>query len=142
MGYQKGGKRIVEWASKAGYSVAVVDFDPVVVTQVNQDYPQVKVYAGDIANPEFLEGLTLSNAKLVVVSVTSLSIQEFVCKYLKENFPKAARVFFAMDSSKTAELYTLGAHLVVQPYEAAAKTLTKIIRKYGLNKKSLKSVEV
>lgn len=135
VGGDRTGQQIIPVLQKNETEFVVVDFNPQVF---NRLYAQnIPVVFGDISDPDIMEEVNLESAKLVVSTSPSLADNLVLLQGLKDQKSKAASIFVDHDRQKAAELYRLGASLVVNPELAAGDYIASVLRKTGLNKKQI-----
>ena len=89
---------------------------------------------GDVTDPELLEELNLEHAKLVVSTITDLSTNMQIAKWLEKNNPHAVYIATADTAEEAAELYEQGASYVVLPHYIGSEKISSFLKKNGLSK--------
>src|SRR3990167_5569939 len=111
-------------------TLIVVDFNPAIVESLIAG--NVNVIFGDISDPEVLEQLKLSEAKLIVTTVPDLVDNINLIKFAKENGyagPVICATYWLHDAIK---LYEVGADYVVVPEEIGGNMLPEFCRTIGI----------
>jgi len=115
VGCHRIGHKVVDALRKMDKSHIVIDFDPEVIKRLKHE--EVPHLFGDIADVEFLEGLPLASAKLIVMTIPAVDDQvnmiRFVRSNIGEHVPIVANAYHQPDSD---ELYEAGANLVMMPH--------------------------
>ena len=117
-------------------SLVVVDFNPAIVESLPAG--NVNVIFGDISDPEVLEQLNLSEAKLIITTVPDLIDNINLIKFAKENGylgPIIAASYWLHDAIK---LYEIGADYVVVPEEVGGKHVARVLADHWENLKEIK----
>ncbi|MBN1584799.1 cation:proton antiporter [Candidatus Uhrbacteria bacterium] len=115
VGCHRIGRRVVDGLRLMGRSHAVIDFDPNVVKKLQED--GTTCLFGDIADVEFLEGLPLDGARLVVMTIPSVDDQLNMIRHVRgkvsQEMPIVANAYHDHESDA---LYAAGASLVMRPH--------------------------
>ena len=120
-------------------TLIVVDFNLAIVESLIAG--NVNVIFGDISDPEVLEQLKLSEAKLIVTTVPDLVDNINLIKFAKENGyagPVICATYWLHDAIK---LYEVGADYVVVPEEIGGKHVARILSDHWDNLKAIKKAK-
>ncbi len=100
-----------------------LDADPVVLQRLLADGRRV-VY-GDAEDAELWETLPLAKIKGVLVTLPDFQARAFAIAQLKHRAFQGSIGTISFDNTEQAELYSLGAHFVIQPFAEAGKQLVE-----------------
>lgn len=125
VGANRMGESILEALLNGDDKVVVVDFDPDVVTRLQEK--NITTFYGDISDPEIQEVVQLEKAKLVVSTVPDIDDNTRLLESLNRFNKKAKSIVFAIEAEDARELYKLGADYVVLPHLAGGRHLAKIL---------------
>lgn len=132
IGCHRIGGQVVEGLRQMDRSYMVVDFDPEVAERLERDgTPHL---FGDIADIEFLDGLPLAGAKLVVMTIPSVDDQISLIKYVHNKIgnkiPIIANAYHQQDSDA---LYEAGADLVMMPHMLGGNWIARALKREAWN---------
>ncbi len=113
------GKHIARTLTERGRQVLGVDFDPELVHRLRAAGHAV-VY-GDAADPEFSSTLPLSHARWVVSSIPQVSVNLALLQVLSRDAYAGRIATTAHHEQDVASLKEAGSHLVLLPFQGAAK---------------------
>ena len=119
------GQSIIHALENSGYEVAVVDFDPDVVTQLKEK--EIPAMFGDIADPEIQERVGIDKAKLVVSTVSDPEDNLLLLRGVQHINKKAKIIVVAFETDDAKMFYKEGADYVVLPHLAGGRHLAKIL---------------
>lgn len=132
IGYHKGGNEFLKVFKSLKKKYIVVDYDPQVIDVLDNNN-ETYMY-GDVTDPELLEELNLEHAKLVVSTITDLTTNMQIAKWLEKNNPHAVYIATADTAEEAAELYEQGASYVVLPHYIGSEKISSFLKKNGLSK--------
>jgi Kef-type K+ transport system membrane component KefB/Trk K+ transport system NAD-binding subunit len=113
------GSGLAEYLLRRGWSLLGVDFDPAALDRWRKR--QVPVLYGDVADPDIYEHLPLSNARWLVSTIRSKTLNLFLLKHLKTRGERV-RVALTASAPDEARLYEqMGARVVLRPFADAAE---------------------
>ncbi|MCA9369866.1 MAG: cation:proton antiporter [Pseudomonadales bacterium] len=133
-GYNRVGLQLLTFLKKQDYRVGVVDLDPATADKLPGK--RAPLFHGDIENIEFLESLPLSEAKLIISTITKTETTLLLTKTVRTANPTATIILFAHTQEDAHELYQAGATYVVLPHHVGADHLTQIIESLGFEEKA------
>jgi Kef-type K+ transport system membrane component KefB/voltage-gated potassium channel Kch len=111
--------------------IVVVDFNPQVVRRLPRH--GIKVIYGDISNPETLHHAGISEAKIVVSTISDEILVGTdnlkLIDLIKKLAPEARIVVTAESSSQALEFYNAGADYVYLPNQLAAQHLLTVVER-------------
>lgn len=108
----------------------IVDFNPEIYKKLTaQKYP---VFFGDIADPEILDLIDISKAKLVISTINNVGDNLTLLERAKREKSKTSTVFTALTRNDALRLYEKGADYVIVPDIVAGEHIKHILRTYGM----------
>lgn len=113
IGAHRMGGEIVKFFQREKVPQIILDFNPLVVKQLQKN--EFPVIYGDMADPEVLEALNLSQARMVISSAPSLDDNKLLLEQLKMKHKDIPVVVRAESIEEAEELYESGADLVILP---------------------------
>lgn len=131
-GHNRVGGLIRPTLQKLGTNLVVVDFDPQVLESLLAAH--VTAMYGDISDWEVYDQIKLDRAKLVVSTVSELSDNLQLLKYLKGLKPlksKPVVVTLASDNADAKILYAAGADYVLVPHSVGGEYLESILQDFA-----------
>lgn len=128
--------RIIQQALHAlGISYLVVDSNPDVIRKLqDQGIPCI---FGDINNHEVLEQIDFSQVKTVFSTIPERGDNELILSHLKTQHPTINFIGIVDSRGRADELYDMGAHFVLVPYQLAGLQLIANRGEKGANLSSL-----
>jgi Kef-type K+ transport system membrane component KefB len=109
--------------------IVVVDFNPRVLSRL--PLHGVKVYYGDISNPETLHHAGIEEAKIVISTISDeilVGTSNFrLIDQIKKIAPQAKMIVTAESSARAVVLYHAGADYVLLPNQLAAQHLLTVV---------------
>jgi Kef-type K+ transport system membrane component KefB len=136
IGYRKGGPEFIKTYQSMKQSFVVVDYDPDVIETLerhNHNY----VY-GDATDPELLEEINASAAKLVVSTISDAETNLFIAHWLNKHNQNAVFICNADSAHHASELYNEGASYVMMPHYIGSERIGAFIKKSGLKRSEFK----
>jgi len=143
IGARRMGTGILEALIKNEEDFVVVDFDPDIISSLNKE--GIASYFGDITDVEIQELVSLSEARIIISTVSDVEDSLFLLNALKKLKKKPVVVMLAHEKQSAKELYDNGADYVIVPHIAGGYQLAKIliekdhmklIEEYGAREKS------
>ncbi len=131
-GYNKGGQEFIRVMEHMNKKYIVVDYDPDVIDLL--DHQNIPYLYGDVTDPELLEEISLTHAKLVVSTVTDHDTNLFLAKWLEKVSPYSVFVCTADNAQQASDLYEEGSAYVMLPHYIGSEKIGNFIRKNGFNK--------
>jgi len=135
-GYQKGGEQFLKVFRTMHKKFVVVDYDPEVADHL--DNTKTHHIYGDATDPELLEEINITKAKLIVSTVTDHGTNTYLVKYVHENNPGAVLICHADSPEEATDLYEMGATYVLMPHYLGSEKIGSFIKKNGFNKSEFK----
>lgn len=131
-GYNKGGQEFIKAMKAMNKKFVVIDYDPEVIDLLeNKNIPYIY---GDVTDPELLEEVSLTHAKLVVSTVTDFETNAFLSKWLDKVNPGAVFVCTADSAQQASDLYQQGSDYVMLPHFVGSEKMSSFIKKNGFSK--------
>jgi hypothetical protein len=135
-GYRHGGQEFVKVFKKITDRFIVVDYDPDVTEELERK--QIPYIYGDATDPELLDEIDLSKARLIVSIAADYNINLFLLQHLEQVNPSAVLVCHADNAHNAAEFYGLGASYVMLPNYIGSEKISSFIKKSGFSKSEFK----
>ena len=132
-GYDRVGADFVKAIKKLDKSFIVVDFSPKSIKLLGKQ--GIPCVFGDAEDIEFLNELGLSNIKLIVSTIPDFETNKLLIKYINNINPSAITIVISHYIKQAKELYLLGATYVVMPHYLGAQFASRMITRYGIDKK-------
>jgi len=143
VGAEQMGSDILEYlknkAKETGQSVVVVDFNPQIVESLVAG--NFNVVFGDISDPEVLEELNLSRAKLIITTIPDLVDNTNLIKFAKEKGYEGPIICASYWLHDAVKLYEAGADLVVVPEDVGGKHVARVLSDHWDNLKAIKKAK-
>lgn len=133
-GYRRGGHEFVKTFTKMEKPFIVVDYDPTMIEALERQH--LPHMYGDATDVDFLKDIGLKNAKLVVSTITHLSTNEQLVRYIRRVNPDAVIICHADDHNEAEELYRMGVTYVMLPHYIGSERINHFIRRKGTSKKA------
>lgn len=122
------GGEILKYLKREEIPFLVVDINPDVAK--NLIAQRVHVLFGDIGDPEVLEFLDLSKAKLIISTTDSAEDNLVLVTELRRRRSRAASIIRATDADEAAALYGAGADYVILPDVVSGDFVTQMLRNH------------
>lgn len=130
------GRDVLQSFKKNKKKVLVIDYNPEVIeTIAKQGYDAMY---GDASDPEFMEELKLTKAKMIISTISDIETDIFITRYVHSINPKAIIILVSPQSTKAIELYNAGATYVIMPHFLGGHHASNIIEKNKFNKQKFK----
>lgn len=135
-GFHHLGKSILPAIKKFGDSYCIVDFDPMVIDELELlGEPHI---FGDVGEWEFLDFLKVVRAKLVICSIPDMSVAQDIIEYLKIRHSGATIIVTAKSAKDAKKMYDLGATFVIVPSILAGELFSELLNSKKFKKSSWK----
>ncbi|MBP7740856.1 cation:proton antiporter [Candidatus Woesebacteria bacterium] len=135
-GFNRSGHDLMRTFKEMSYKIAVVDYDPDVIKRLPEKFKNF--FFGDASSLEFLAGLPLKKAQLIVSTLPDLETNKLLIKYLDKINPNIVVIVYAHNKVEAIECYETGADYVVMPHYIGVKHTANLIKKTGINTNSFK----
>ena len=126
IGADRVGHSVVEHLKKAGIPLLVLDYNPKVVRQLRSE--GIYTIYGDVSDPEILEHLELSEAKLVISTASGLVDNKTLLETCRRKKIPATIVVRAAEPEHEAVFRELGAHYVILPEKVSGDFLVSKLK--------------
>ncbi|MCA9329292.1 cation:proton antiporter [Candidatus Saccharibacteria bacterium] len=136
-GYRKGGHEFLKTFKRMQKKYIVVDYDPENIETF--EHQHIPYLYGDATDPELLDELNLSKARLIISTIADPETNHFLAKWLAIHNPNAVFVCSAERAQQATELYELGASYVMMPHYIGSEKISSFIRRNGFNKSEFKN---
>lgn len=125
IGAHRMGSEFLKEFERMKVPVAVVDFDPLIIENLQTKRSAAKVYPiyGDIADVELLQDLNLEQARLLISTAPKLEDNLFLLEKSKGINPKLPIIVTADQMWEAQTLYDKGASFVILPQFLAASAI-------------------
>mgnify|MGYP000897203863 CR=1 FL=1 len=135
-GYHKGGYEYIRTFRDMKQRYIVVDYDPDVIDHLEAQ--GVHHAYGDATDQEFLEEISVAEAKLVVSTITDIETNRILLKYLRRHGHGTSFICHANNLDEASELYALGASYVSLPHFIGSERISGFIKRHGISHSALK----
>ena len=127
-GFNRIGYAIVEGLKKNKRKYLVVDFDPVIIEQLEAGkHPSL---FGDVADHEFLDSINFETAKMIVSTIPDLETNLLLIRTTDKKNPKIIRIVTAHQINEARALYDAGATYVLMPHFLGGEYSASLIDKH------------
>lgn len=133
-GYHRGGHEFLQAFRDMKQRYLVVDYDPEVIEHL--DRQGIRNTYGDATDEELLHEISANKAKLIVSTMSDMSINRSLLGYLRYHNPSAVFICHADSYDQAADLYRHGATYVMLPHFLGSERIGGFIRKHGFNHKA------
>ncbi len=130
-GYHRGGHEFLQTFRDMKQRYLVVDYDPEVIEHL--DRQGVRNVYGDATDEELLHEISANKAKLVVSTMSDMSVNRSLLGYLRYHNPSAVFICHADGYDQAADLYRHGATYVMLPHFLGSEKIGGFIKKHGFN---------
>lgn len=129
-GHGRVGRDYIRAFTKMELSFLVVDFDPKVIAQLEDE--GVPCVYGDADDVEFLSDLPLSKVKLFVSTISDYETDLVLVRELRKSNKQAVVVVKTGNVGNAMDLYEAGASYVIMPHYLGAAYAQRMIRRNGV----------
>lgn len=133
-GYHRGGHEFLQAFRDMKQRYLVVDYDPEVIEHL--DRQGIRNTYGDATDEELLHEISAHKAKLIVSTVSDMSVNRSLLGYLRYHNPSAVFICHADGYDQAADLYRHGATYVMLPHFLGSERIGGFIKKHGFNHKA------
>ncbi|RJQ36325.1 sodium:proton exchanger [Candidatus Parcubacteria bacterium] len=135
IGYHRIGMKVAEAMADLKTNFAVVDFDPAAVARLRK--ADIPFYFGDIADIEFLEGLSIAASRIVIMTIPAVDDQINLMKFVRKSNKDALIIANAYHAADAAALYQHGADFVMMPHTLGGEWIARVLKSEQWNAKTL-----
>ncbi len=132
-GYNRTGFGILNALKAIKKKYLVVDFNPEIVNNLSKS--KIPCVYGDAYDNEFISGLPLEKAKIIISTVPDLEVNLLLLKEIKKINPNATIILRAHTIENSLELYKNGATYVLTPHFLGGEHIAKLILEKRIDKK-------
>ncbi len=132
-GYQKGGYEFIKTFQQLHHRYLVVDYDPAIVELLSDKH--IPCLYGDATDSELLDEIGVTNAKLVISTITDFETNQQLVRHMNLFNPEAVIVCNANSYEEALQLYELGSSYVIIPHHASSEQLGALIQRNGIDKR-------
>jgi len=130
-GYDRIGFSLLEPIKKINKKFLVVDYDPQKITDLAKEGYECRY--GDANDPEMLNELDFSGAKMVVSTISDIETDLMLIKKVRKHNKKAIIIIVSYNIREAIKLYESGATYVVMPHFLGGEYASTLIHKHGIN---------
>jgi voltage-gated potassium channel Kch len=134
LGYHKGGHEFVRTFRRMGKGYVVVDFDPEVIEELEQQH--INHIYGDATDLELLEEIGVHRSELVVSTIADPGTNLLLAEYITRHNRAAQFICHAVGYDDAEKLYEKGAAYVILPHFIGSEQINTFIRRHGSDKKA------
>ena len=131
-GYSRGGQELVRTFRKLNKSFIVIDYDPEAADDLIDD--RIPFVYGDMGDLEFLNGINIEEAKVIVSTVSDSANNLFIVQQARQRNSHAIVIAHSDSPEEAAHLYEEGATYVMMPHYIGSERISHMLRKSGLQK--------
>ncbi len=131
-GYSRGGQELVRTFRKLNKSFIVIDYDPEAADDLIDD--RIPFVYGDMGDLEFLNGINIEEAKVIVSTVSDSANNLFIVQQARQRNAHAIVIAHSENPEDAAHLYEEGATYVMMPHYIGSERISHMLRKSGLKK--------
>lgn len=135
VGYHRIGIKVCEALKEIKTDFSVIDYDPKAIEKLKQK--KIHAIFGDIADVEFLEGINIASANLVIMTIPSVDDQINLINHVKKFNPKILIIANAYHTPDIENLYKAGVDYVMMPHFIGGDWIANILKKGKMTKKTL-----
>ncbi len=132
-GYQRGGHEFIHTFKELKRKFLVIDYDPTVIELLQ--HRRIPCQYGDATDAELLEEIEVSNAKLIVSTITDSATNQELVRHINFYNPDAVVVCNANSYEEALQLYELGCSYVMIPHLAGSERLSSLIHRNGIDRR-------
>ncbi len=137
-GYHRIGWKVCEALSEKNVSFAVVDYNPDSISKLK--HRGIPAFFGDAADVEFLDGLPLEKAKMVVSTIPEADDQKTLIQHIRRENKKAIIVANLYHNTHLDDLYEEGANYVMMPHLLGGQWIADVLKDKAWTKHSFKDL--
>ncbi len=125
LGYNRIGFSIIKAFSKITKNFLVVDYNPKVVKDLQNE--GINVIYGDVDDSEFLEDLGICKSSVIISTIPEKETNQLILDILKRNKAKPIVLLTGRQIEDALELYDAGADYVILPHFLGGEYTAKLI---------------
>ena len=139
IGCNRIGGGILKTLKTIGEQTIVVDYDPKRIQQMI-DAGENCIY-GDAADHDIVKDLNLEKAKTVISTIENIEESKMILSIYKKINSKLTIILIAQDEDEAAELYGLGADLVIVPTAISSDFISYTLERMADKKTSIEELK-
>ena len=140
LGYNRIGFSIIKAFSKITKNFLVVDYNPKVVKELQNE--GINAIYGDVDDSEFLEDLGICKASVIVSTIPEKESNHLILDVLERNKAKPIVLLTGRQIEDAFELYKAGADYVILPHFLGGEYTAKLIETAKNNNKIYQSEKI
>lgn len=140
IGYHRIGIKVGEALKKLKKNYAVIDFDPEISSKLRKE--KIPFYFGDIADIEFLQALSISQSKIIIMTIPTVDDQIHLIEYIRSSNKKTLIIANAYHRNDAKALYEHGANFVMMPHFLGGQWISKILSRQKWNSKTMAQLKI
>lgn len=133
IGCHRIGEKVCQALKEKKFKFCVIDFDPKVIAKLKRQ--KIPAIFGDISDVEFLDNLSMANAKLVIMTIPSADDQLNLIHHLRKINPEAHIIANAYQADDALTLYKSGASYTMTPHVIGGDWIAEVIKQNKLTAK-------
>ena len=133
-GYHRIGWKVCEALAQKKISFAVVDFNPETIRKLGRR--GIPAHFGDAADVEFLEGLGLDKAKLIISTIPEHDDQEVMVRFVRKLSDKPVIICSLHHARFMSNLYHAGANYVMLSHLLGGQWMSEVLKHSPWTKKT------
>ncbi len=139
-GFGRVGKMVARVLEAENIHYIIIDIhDEVVKEEKSNGYP---IFKGDISHAGTLKAAGLDRALSVILAINNEITLKKSLKVISSNFPEVAIVVRAQDLTKAAELYEIGATMIVpEVYETGLQLGAAVLKSVGISEYEISRIK-
>lgn len=138
IGYRKGGREFIKALKDIKLKALVIDYDPEVIDEL--DRKNIPYVYGDVTQVDLLDEIDISEAKLIVSTITEFEPVSNLIDLLEARTEKDTIIVANADTPQHAqELYDKGVNYVMMPHSIGGRKVAEFLQKNGLSKRSFEA---
>ncbi len=130
-GYEREGLNFLKSIEKLKKKFLIIDYDPEKITDLASSGYECKY--GDANDIDLLHELNLSNAKMIISTISSIESNLMLIKKIREVNKDAIIIIVSHHRDDALKLYESGATYVIMPSFLGGEYTSTLIQKYGTN---------
>jgi hypothetical protein len=135
IGCDRTGKSLVPFFLKNNIPFLVVDYNPVIFT--NLTAKNIPVIFGDVSDSDILEAAKINKSDVVISTIPNLEDNLEILEYVKNLEKHPLVIVLAQTKADAIKLYEKGSDFVIVPEIVTGDYLRNIFRMYGFNRKKI-----
>lgn len=140
IGYHRIGTRVAEAMADLKERFSVIDFDPAAASRLR--VAKIPFYFGDIADIEFLEGLSIARSKIIVMTAPAVDDQINLVKFVRKSNKGVLLIGNAYHRSDAKILYEQGVNFVMMPHFMGGQWIYDVLRKEKWDSETLSRLKI